>query len=97
MIPQPFRTLWKNPTFANLIRTLPTVLTSSLFMLFGLLEMVLACLNWVLFVLIITATFLFGLGLLMGFMLVLVGLLMGSGKEEDGEVCVGFVRWYGCG
>lgn len=43
-----------------------------------------------LFVLIITATFLFGLGLLMMFVLVLVGLLMGSAKEGRAEVCSGF-------
>ena len=51
-------------------------------MLFGLLEVALACLKWMLFVLIIAATFLFGLGLLMISMLVLVGILIGSLKEE---------------
>ena len=60
-------------------------------MLFGLLEVALACLKWMLFVLIITATFLFGLGLLVMFVLVLVGVIVGSGKQEgDAEVCLGF-------
>lgn len=60
-------------------------------MLFGLLEMVLICLKWMLFVLIIAATFLFGLGLLMGFVLVLVGVLMGMAEEGGGdEVCLSF-------
>lgn len=88
MTPQPLSTLWKNPTFANLLRTLPTVLTSPLFLLFGLLELALACLKWTLFVLIIASTFLLGLALLMMSVLVLVGLLMGSVKEEGAaEVC----------
>ena len=51
--------------------------------------MALTCLKWMMFVLIITATFLFGLALLMVSVLVLAGVLMGSVKmEESGaEVC----------
>lgn len=90
MIPQLFKPLREDPTFVNVLRTLPTVLTSSLFMLIGLLEVALACLKWMLFLGIIAATFLLGMVLLIVFVLVLVGILMGSANEEgDAEVCSG--------
>ncbi|KAF6232214.1 hypothetical protein HO173_009597 [Letharia columbiana] len=72
--PTPFQTLRQDPTFANLLRALPTALTSSLFMTFGLLGAVLACLKWALFIVIIVVTF--GLGLAI---LVVAAALLGAG------------------
>lgn len=84
-----FKTLWENPTLTYLLRTLPTVLTSPLFLLFGLLELALACLKWTLFLFIIASTFLLGLALLMISVLLLVGVVMGSVKEEGAaKVCI---------
>ena len=60
-------------------------------MLFGLLEVALACFKWALFLVIIAGTFLLGLALLAMALLVLVGAVMGLAvKEGDAEVCSGF-------
>ena len=90
MIPEPLKTLWHEATFANLFRALPTVFTSSLFMVFRLLEMALACLKWLEFLVIITFAFMLGFVLLVVAVGLLVGGVTGLVMEAVGvEVCPG--------
>lgn len=82
----PFKSLWEDPTFANLFRTLPTLLHCSLLVLFGLLEMMTVCFRWILFILIVGGFFVLGfvLGLVL-LVMALAGLMEGAGAK----VCFG--------
>lgn len=72
MISEPLKTLWHDPTFTNFFRTLPTVLTSSLFMVFWFIGVAMACVKWTLFLLIMAMAYVLGWCLLLITTVVLV-------------------------
>ena len=85
MVPDSLKVLWNEGTFTSLLLALPTVLTSGLFMTFGLLEVTLAALKWILFTIIIAATFFLGLLLLVfAVVALLAGVMMGLGIKLAG-------------
>lgn len=90
LVPRPLKTLWDEGTFGSLFLALPTVLTSGLFITFGLLDVFLACLKWIFFSIIIVVTFLLGLLLMVVSAVLLVGLVVGliMGAVEKGDVKV---------
>lgn len=76
---EPFKALCNEGTFTSLFRALPLVLTSSLFLVFDLFGIALACLKWTLFVVILGMAFIYGLLLLLmaiTLMVALVGLVI---------------------
>ena len=91
IVSEPFKTLWKDATLASLIRVLPTVLMSSLFMLSWFVGVVLACIKWTLFLAIIAMTFMLGFALLVVAVLVLVVAFVDVAMvNADAEVCYSF-------
>lgn len=88
IVSEPFKTLWKDATLASLIRVLPTVLMSSLFVLSWFVEVFLGCIKWTLFLAIIAMTFVLGFVLLvvavLGLVVAFVDVAM---VNADARVC----------
>ena len=89
MVPDCLKAIWNEGTFTSLLLALPTVLTSGLFMTFGLLDVFLAFVKWTMFLVIIAITFLLGLLLLVVAAVVLMaGVMMGLGMKMDSDAKV---------
>ena len=70
MVPEPLKTLWNEGTNASLLGALPTVVTAPLFMVFGLSDMIQACVKWSLYVMIL------GMAFVVGWLLLLVAVVL---------------------
>ncbi|CAF9937410.1 hypothetical protein IMSHALPRED_011129 [Imshaugia aleurites] len=82
-IPQALKDLCDVGTFSSLLRALPTVLTSGLFMVFKFFNIIEACIKWALFALILAITYVLGLAILVVAVAVLVGLVVLAFMEVE--------------